>query len=79
MIPTQIWEDFKHFLLGTAISLNFAIDQFSLLDFGLSEEDIIEALEQDSIELCPECGWWVESYELVDEYDNLCSCENCRL
>lgn len=78
-IPIQIWEEIKWQILGTCMSPESIISAFDLESFGATAEDLVERLEEDSIEMCLECGWWVESYELVDEYDNLCSCENCRM
>ena len=78
-IPIQLWQEIKWQILGTCVSPKSIISSFDLESFEITAEDLVEKLQEDSIEMCPECEWWVESYELVDDYDNLSSCENCKM
>lgn len=46
--------------------------------FDIPIDDIEEILLDNNIEMCPECSWWVDSFELVDEEGESISCLNCR-
>jgi hypothetical protein len=45
----------------------------------ISDEDLRELLLDNSVEECPCCGWFVDSYELVNDEGIIDSfCDNCR-
>lgn len=49
------------------------------LDLDDSYEELVEELLLDAnVEECPECGWWHDSGELVDEDGEPGSCVSCR-
>lgn len=59
-------------LLGTCTELSAWIDNKGYdVDISNLESDL-------DIERCPECDWWCETGELVDEDCNPCECESCR-
>lgn len=71
----EILQDIADDLLGTCKSVEQALEQHEL-DWN-PEETALELLSL-NVEQCPVCGWWVESWELVDDNGNLMACESCR-
>ena len=49
-------------------------------DLPFSEDELLERIADFScpIEICPECGWWVELSELVDENCEPTVCDGCK-
>lgn len=74
-IPEKIWDKIYNYLEGTCNSPAQAVDYF---DLKCSPEEVEEKMLDMGIEICPGCGWWVESGELVDENGEVVFCENCR-
>lgn len=54
-------EEIKHYLLGTCNT-----DYQAAEIFGISEEEVLDAVIESEIECCSCCGWWYESYEMND-------------
>lgn len=46
--------------------------------FGIELEDLEKIMLNANWERCPECDWWCECGELVDEESEPCACEQCR-
>jgi len=69
------WNKVYQYLEGTCRTPQNAIDYF---DLKCTPEEVIDAMLDCNLEMCPGCGWWVESSELIDENDNQVECENCR-
>jgi len=63
---------------GTAQTESKLLERFGLSG-EISEDEMTEILLDEGVERCPECEWWVYSWELVDEDGNETVCENCRL
>ena len=61
-------------LLGTADCVERALE-----DLGIEEDPTDVMAEFNTIERCPECDWWVETGELVDEDCEEVPCSGCRL
>lgn len=62
-------------LQGSCDSVESVLDRMDASDV-YTEDDIIDFILE-KIEMCPECGWWVETWELVDDEDNQVSCDSC--
>ena len=62
-------------LLGTCKLADDAIDRFDLL---IEAGELEDALVGISVEICPHCGWWMESSALVDESGDVVGCDQCR-
>lgn len=77
MIPNDIFESAKHAILGTCRSCDSIIEEFDLEKFDIDAETLEELLEIDSVQCCPECGWWAESYEFEEDGEDV-PCESCR-
>ena len=70
------WIEIHAFLQGTANSAQAALDCFEL---DCDIEDVEESMAERNLEFCPTCGWWVDSYELLDDMDEPTeTCTNCR-
>ena len=69
------WTKVYQYLEGTCHSATDAIYYF---DLDCTEEEVEEKMLELNLEVCPGCGWWVESYELVDENGELVYCDHCR-
>lgn len=63
---------------GTLLSEAQLLERSGLGD-DVSEDEVIEILLDEGVERCPECEWWVYSWELVDEDGKETVCENCRM
>lgn len=63
---------------GTLLTESELLERLDLGD-EIDEGDVVEILLDEGVERCPECDWWVYSWELVDEDGNETACENCRL
>lgn len=63
------------FLMGTPNSIEQAIEHFSL---DIDSSELEDKLSDTNIERCPHCDWWYESGELVDEFDEVVGCRDCR-
>lgn len=63
---------------GTLLSEAQLLERSGLVDI-ITEDEVLEILLDEGVERCPECDWWVYSWELVDEDGNETACENCRL
>ncbi len=74
MVTIDKMQEVKSAVLGTCTTLTAIIDN---MDLDIDENDLEELLEIDSVQCCPECGWWVESYELEEDGEEV-SCESCR-
>ncbi len=65
--------------LATGFALGF---QQAQRDFELEEDELRELLLDMNIEHCPDCGWWVDSHELIaPDGDGVTPdghCNNCR-
>ena len=48
------------------------------LDIEADTSDVESDLLDFNLERCPCCGWWMESWELIDEDGNEVGCEQCR-
>ncbi len=63
--------------MATGFALGFEKAQ---QEFGLDAEVLEDVLLDMNIEKCPDCGWFVDSHELIgpdgDEPDG--HCRNCR-
>ena len=68
-------EKVRAYLEGTCNSLDIALERF---DIALEVEDLEDMLLDLGIERCPDCGWWMESSELVDEDSEVVGCDQCR-
>ena len=68
---------YKDLLLGTCISLDQFVENQEL---KIEMDDLEDLLLDVDIEQCKICGWWFESYELIDykDEDNYGYCEDCR-
>ena len=62
-------------LIGTPDSVEYALEELGL---DVSADDAEDALADVNIERCPDCDWWCESGELIDEEGNLVGCQACR-
>ncbi len=62
------------YVLGTQYTPSEIINYLGL---DCSESELEEMLLDCNIEICSECGTWVESYELVNEEDMICTCISC--
>ena len=51
---------------------------FDKYGIKITSDQLKDELLSRNIEICPGCGWWCESDELVDEDSNVVFCENCR-
>jgi len=71
-------EDLAADAQGTLLSEAQLLERSGLGD-DVGEDEVIEILLDEGVERCPECGWWVHSWELVDEDGNETVCENCRM
>ena len=47
-------------------------------EYDLSMEDLEELMLDNNYGRCPECEWWCECGELVDEDGEPCECTSCR-
>lgn len=65
------------YLVGTCNSIDEALERFDVVEDTSEVEDQLLDLPE-GVECCPGCGWWVNSWELVDDNNDLCLCENCR-
>ena len=63
------------YLEGTCLSVDAAIEHFEL---NIDVEDLEDALLDVGLERCSGCGWWMESYELVDDDSEVVGCIQCR-
>ena len=72
---SDIWDKVYSYLIDSCYTPSQAIEYF---DLDCTPEDVEEKMLDYGIEICPGCGWWVESGELVDDDGNLILCENCR-
>lgn len=43
----------------------------------MDTDEVIEIMVDAGYEICPECEWWVEQGELMNEDDVHTSCDNC--
>jgi len=71
------------YLNGTTNSVQSGLESIEVNADDYDVNDIEEQLADENLEICPGCGWWVESDELVgvddDEYDgDQVMCEDCR-
>jgi len=62
-------------LEGTCRSVESVLEQLGLAADPTEVEDQLVDL---NLELCPGCGWWMESSELIDANDNVVGCDQCR-
>jgi hypothetical protein len=59
---------------SNVLGIEMAIDRFNI-----SEDAINEIMLDNGYEKCPSCEWYVETYELYDDEDELDGCcWNCR-
>ena len=68
------WKKVYKYLEGTCLTPQQAIDYFNL---KCTPEDVENAMLDLNLEQCPNCGWWVESWELTDENGEPKFCDNC--
>lgn len=71
-------EEIFEFLRDTCNSTHLLVTMF---DLYCSSEDIHILMLARNYKQCPNCGWWVESFELVPE-DEIAPdgyCGNCRV
>ncbi len=48
-------------------------------EIGIDQEELDEALLDFNVEKCPNCGWYTDSFNLIDEGDDPDGfCDNCR-
>lgn len=73
MINEKIVDKIVEQLAGTSNSWCAASE-----DAGIEIEAIEEIMLNANYERCPECDWWVECSELLDDNGELTVCENCR-
>ena len=68
------------YMKGTTKNEDDVIDWFELnLTFPKIEEyDITEIMLEFGLERCPGCGWWVNSFELIDEESEEKLCDSCE-
>jgi hypothetical protein len=68
-------EQIAEYLFGTRELVHTACDQLGIPEV----EDMENLLLDENIECCRECGYWVESYELVmDDDDQMPVCLDCQ-
>lgn len=47
-------------------------------EFGCGVVDIESAMADMNYERCPECDWWVEAGELINDKEEPCPCSSCQ-
>jgi hypothetical protein len=62
-------------LQGTCQSVEGLLE---FLELDVDPEDVEIEMESMNLERCPFCGWWVESYELINDDCDIVGCEQCR-
>jgi hypothetical protein len=62
-------------LQGTCQSMESLLE---FLELNVDPEDIEIEMEIMNLEKCPFCGWWMESYELINDDGDIVGCEQCR-
>lgn len=67
-------------LEGTCAAIETVLGGMGLEGENFNIEEIEDQLLDlpEGIERCPGCGWWVYSWDLVDENGDTGECENCR-
>lgn len=74
-VSGDFWDSVYEWLEGTCHSEHAVIEYFG---WDGKPEDVIEAMLDRNLEMCPDCGWWTESGELTDENNDPAPCEQCR-
>jgi len=74
VISEQDLERLKEHLVGTGRTLNQALE---CLEIECDLSDIEDQLLDVSLELCPACGWWVESSEMEEQDVDVYVCSEC--
>jgi len=69
------WDRVFEYLRGSCYSPAQVVDYF---DLDCEPGDVGEKMLDMGLEVCPGCGWWVESWELVDENGEVVLCDNCK-
>ena len=74
-LDTQTLDIIHDKLLGTCGDTETILENMDIeADFEAVEID----LEDMNLEKCPICGWWMDSWELLDDDNNVVGCEDCR-
>jgi len=64
-------------LIGTCNTIE-SVMEILMID-EKHKEEVESRIEECDIELCNGCGWWVETYDLInDENEQENTCSNCR-
>lgn len=74
-MPTPDYPALADSLLGTHGYPETVLERHGALE--VDEDEIDEHLLDHGIEKCPQCGWWVESGEVVDEDGEIVPCGSC--
>ena len=78
-IPEEIVRKMAYDALGTCQSTAALATKY-----GVPEDEVNDLILDFEIETCHECGWWVESGELIgnedsdDPEDRVGACDTCR-
>lgn len=74
-MTTPDWNRIADAALGSCTSVSQLADQFEV-----DEDEVEERLLDLNVEVCPMCGWWVDSGELIedDHDDGDPVCDDCR-
>lgn len=71
-------EELGNQLSGTADSIQSGLQAIGLDIDDYDATNVEDQLLDLNMEICPGCGWWAESSELVDDDGEETSCDNCR-
>jgi hypothetical protein len=76
MIDGELVARAYDYLNGTSRDARDFLDANDIED--VDPEELEEAVEERGLERCPGCDWWMGSYELIDEDNEVVGCEQCR-
>ena len=75
MITDEQIHEIADTLNGTCNSIESVLERLAL---ELDVSDVEDRLLDVNLERCPDCEWWCESWELVDDEGHVVGCDSCR-
>src|SRR5262245_45587396 len=77
-VPPETLQRLYQRLEGTCDGIDRALESLGLNPVDYADDEVEDQLCGAGLELCPGCGWWFESGELIDDDNEVVGCEDCR-